>query len=180
MKRPLISQHCQLVTQELKLLTEWSGLNNSTIIFDTDLQGNGYGTLWRSVLNKKNLYFISFDNDNNVFGGYMNEIIKKTPFGITDDHSFIFSIMRNKEMKNVKYNIKRNRKHVNNAFSLHADDSFGYLYGFGYDILIYPIGGGNSYFKCDCYDYKGDVNALVDILYPLRFEIQRIVVVEMC
>ncbi|KAL7712470.1 TLDc domain-containing protein [Entamoeba marina] len=168
-----------LCNQIISIMKDWSGMVNYTIIFDSDVDGNGQKTLSQTILKKKNLYFLHFDNNNNIFGGYISSLIDRTCDYIKDNTSFLFSLMRNGQVKNTKYLINNNTK-----YSFWLCDSAVVLYEFGYssygfrDLCAYAIGNDQSYcFSCS-YNYNKEKNSLVEN-YPNRFEIQRILILEM-
>ncbi|KAL7721462.1 TLDc domain-containing protein [Entamoeba marina] len=82
-----------LLSSSIESLCKWSGKQHYNTIFDSKIDGDGKGIIEQRVMNKKNLYFISFDNENNVFGGYVSELINKKDemekFG-RDSYSDIF------------------------------------------------------------------------------------------
>ncbi|KAL7716463.1 TLDc domain-containing protein [Entamoeba marina] len=178
-----------IINNSIDLLKQWSNKTIFNIIFDSDIDGDGSkNALHNTVFNKNNLYFIHFDGDNNIFGGYISSKIDKSSESdndavdacIRDENSFIFSLMRNGKVNNKRYFMKRNCE--DEAFSLWVDDSCDALYTFGWDIAIYSIGNCNSlFFDCDYfrYDYKDDHTPLTDIVNMERFEVQRILVIQM-
>ncbi|KAL7717254.1 TLDc domain-containing protein [Entamoeba marina] len=154
-------------------LKEWSGKQICSIIFDSDIDGDGTNNvLMNKVMNKKNLYFISFDNENNVFGGYVDITIDTTGLYTTDPNSFTFSLIRNGKMKNIKYNIKND--HQLYAFYLRPNDFF-YTFGGSHDILVYKIGNSNSHCDPYSYEYNGEKHPFVDNFY---FITKRILVLK--
>ncbi|KAL7720955.1 TLDc domain-containing protein [Entamoeba marina] len=169
--------HSQLEIIELSVLKEWSQLDNATVLFDSDLKGNGFRTLDKTVFGKKNLYFITFDFNNNVYGGYLNTKVNSIDNWLQDDKSFVFSLMRNGEMKNRKYEIDLDA--VLYSFKIYSKDPDYVLYQFELgDISVTKIGLAQSYCGQTSYNYKGDKKALVDKFYP-PFGLQRIIIVEM-
>ncbi|KAL7715596.1 TLDc domain-containing protein [Entamoeba marina] len=156
-------------------LKEWSGKQKCSVIFDTKIDGYDGGVLKNKVINKKNLYFIHFNNKNNVFGGYVDNIIDKTRSWIKDSNAFLFSLIRNGEMKNIKYNIKRSKEQY--AFYLDVSD---YLYMFGSythsDIAIWRNNSSKSYCSPYSCGYNGENDRFVD---NSKFTTKRILVVQM-
>ncbi|KAL7715599.1 TLDc domain-containing protein [Entamoeba marina] len=164
----------------LKSLNKWSDKLSYTIIFDSDLNGNGKGVLEHHVKNKINLYFIVFDNENNVFGGYMNTLINKINSYIPDPDAFIFSLIRNGKIKNMKYDIKEGEK----CSAFYLDSNNNYLFRFGENgierhIIIPRIGFncGVSFRNIGKYKYNEEKHPLRDGTND--FPIQRILVLEM-
>ncbi|KAL7720408.1 TLDc domain-containing protein [Entamoeba marina] len=154
-------------------LKEWSGKQKCSIIFDSKIDGDGgNNVLMNKVMNKQNLYFISFDNQNNVFGGYVDTIINKTGDWITDPNAFVFSLIRNGKMKNIKYEIKNSQY----AFYSLSNDNQLYGIGGGHDIGIWKIGDSNSYCNPHSYEYNGEQHPIVD---KFNFTTKRILVIQM-
>ncbi|KAL7715602.1 TLDc domain-containing protein [Entamoeba marina] len=160
-------------------LIKWSDKSNYTILFDSDLDGDGKDVLHHKVFNKKNLYFIHFDNENNVFGGYMNEVINNKNSYINDPNSFVFSLIRNGVITNKKYDIKNDQQL--NAFDLQSD--YDYLYWFGYENgkfdMVIPKIGYFSATSCipNIYNYNEENQPLRD--EKTYFTMKRILVLEM-
>ncbi|KAL7720455.1 TLDc domain-containing protein [Entamoeba marina] len=184
-------------------LKKWSGKQHYNIIFDSKMDDQQ--ALEYKVFNKRNLYFISFDNENNVFGGYVNELINEKDDEITDPNAFVFSLIRNGTIKNMKYNIKKGVE--KNAFYLFSNNGCGptnnYLFKFGsissgtivksgyyrgkycncldddgHDISIKCIGRNNS-FSCNpvSYEYNGEQQPLRN--NSKNYIIKRVLILEM-
>ncbi|KAL7722955.1 TLDc domain-containing protein [Entamoeba marina] len=172
-----------VINNSMNLLKQWSNKNTFNIIFDSDIDGDGWNNvLYNKVFKKSNLYFISFDGNNNVYGGYLDTKIDKSGdwIWITDKNAFIFSLIRNGKVNNKKYFMKQGK---DQAIILWNNDPNGYLYQFGSDIGVYKMGSNyscctenNEY--CD-YEYNNDNKPLTDITLPNKFVVQRIVVIKM-
>ncbi|KAL7719776.1 TLDc domain-containing protein [Entamoeba marina] len=170
-----------VINDSLNVLKEWSVKNTFNIIFDSKFDGDGdKNVLHDIVLNKSNLYFTSFDGNNNVFGGYINNKIHGSGDFVHDENAFIFSLIKNGIVKNKKYSIKQDK---NKALCLWNNDLEGALYKFGSDICVWKVGKDQSWCRNNdknCwYNYEDDDKPFTDITYPKRFEIQRIVVIQM-
>ncbi|KAL7714730.1 TLDc domain-containing protein [Entamoeba marina] len=104
------------IVPSINKLKEWSDKQKCSVIFDSKLDGDGENNgFMNKVMNKQNLYFISFDNQNNVFGGYADNNINITDGSRTNPNAFTFSLIRNGNLENMKYNIKKEQE--NCAFS---------------------------------------------------------------
>ncbi|KAL7721687.1 TLDc domain-containing protein [Entamoeba marina] len=149
-----INKSTQLI-DSISSLKNWSNKDTFNVIFDSDIHGDGWSNnvLRDTVYRRSNLYFITFDINNNVFGGYLNKTINTIGCGIEDDNSFVFSLIRNG----------------------------GCLYAFGDDIHVQRINNDESYCKCDYYDYNNEQNPLINIITPpyQTFQTTRIIVIEM-
>ncbi|KAL7722954.1 hypothetical protein QTN25_000540 [Entamoeba marina] len=89
-----------IIINSINLLKQWSNQNTYNIIFDSKIDGDGWtdNILHDRVFNRSNVYFITFDTNNNVFGcfitkkidkscSYKSEERKKTTYyGITQTH----------------------------------------------------------------------------------------------
>ncbi|KAL7720442.1 TLDc domain-containing protein [Entamoeba marina] len=167
------------LNNSIELLIEWSGKPKYNIIFDSDLDGDGKLTLSWNVMNKKNLYLIHFDNENNVFGGYVNEVIDKKDGYINDPKSFVFSLIRNGKITNKKYDIDFERAGLSFAMQYNFDVLYWFGYGNGkFDLIIFKIGyiSENSCVT-NSYKYNGEKQPLRD--NTIGYIIQRILVLEM-
>ncbi|KAL7719445.1 TLDc domain-containing protein [Entamoeba marina] len=163
----------------INILKQWSNKTNFNVIFDSDVDGDGSNNvLNKIVMNKSNLYFITLDENNNVFGGYINvKIIELDEFSgfISDDNAFIFSLIKDGKVKNTKYSIKSD----DFALYLHRNDLNDYLYDFGDDICVNRIGNSKSYCQCGLYDYYIE-NPFIGSSHPINFfQTKRIIVIEM-
>ncbi|KAL7718457.1 TLDc domain-containing protein [Entamoeba marina] len=173
------SEELKEINASLEILYEWSDKHNFNIIFDSEKDGDGREVLANKVRNKKNLYFISFDNENNVFGGYLSEFINKTGW-IKDTSAFVFSLIRNGKIENMKYKIKDGQD--GNSFYLYTNCDllycFGYNDGRSYDVTVLKIGCSGAYFCNPCsYEYNGKQQPLRN--NTTNYIIKRIVVLEM-
>ncbi|KAL7721032.1 TLDc domain-containing protein [Entamoeba marina] len=158
------------------ILKYWSHSNQLSVIFDSDLHGNGYGTLFRAVYNKNNLYFIHFDNNDNIYGGYLFSTINKVNKFIEDPKAFVFSLVKNGDIKKETYLLTTQFK--TRAFCLFSENSNHLLLQFGCDICAYEINRNLSNCKPLCYDYNGIDTPFVGT--KNTFSLQRLIVVQMC
>ncbi|KAL7715595.1 TLDc domain-containing protein [Entamoeba marina] len=168
------------LNNSIQLLLEWSGKQNYNIIFDSKIHGDGGGVLENRVIHRKNLYFLTFDNENNVFGGYVDNIINKTNDWIKDSNPFVFSLIRNGKIKNIKYDIKKGKEQY--AFKLKSNSYELYRFGEdGYsDICVYEIGNNKSYCDYHSYEYNGEQNPSRDNYGGSNeFSMKRILVIQM-
>ncbi|KAL7714601.1 TLDc domain-containing protein [Entamoeba marina] len=161
--------------QEIDILKKWSNKKNYILLFDSDINGNGEGLLEKIVLHKNNLYFITIEDDDNVFGGYIFSKISHVNEKIYDPNSFVFSLLRKGIIKNSKYHIKG--RYVDRSFILFDNNDM--LYAFGNDIHISKLNTSLSYCKQRSYDYKKEINSLVDLSYPHALKLQRLLILQM-
>ncbi|KAL7715585.1 TLDc domain-containing protein [Entamoeba marina] len=163
------------------LLKQWVNKSIVNIIFDSDIDGNGSNkVLFNKVFGKSNLYFITFDENNNVFGGYIEKEINECDiYYIFDENSFIFSLIKNGKLKNKQYFMKQDKYE---AFLICENEMDGLLYIFGNEVFNeYPVGSTSShfYFNTSFYDFKEELNPITDIIYPYCFKVTRIMVIQM-
>ncbi|KAL7712468.1 TLDc domain-containing protein [Entamoeba marina] len=168
------------IEQQLSILRWWSGKNIYSIVFDSNIHGDGSNNvLLKKVINKSHLYFITFDDQQNVFGGYLNERISEYDVCIGDPNSFVFSLKRNDLQVQKKFLIHPNKHRKD--FKLFSNKPV--LYRFGTDggnckdITIHKVGEQKSYCLPYAYDYNGENQPLTDGNYC--FSAQRIIVIEM-
>ncbi|KAL7723015.1 TLDc domain-containing protein [Entamoeba marina] len=167
------------IEPSLIFLKEWSGFNHYSIIYDTDIDdGNSNECLIEKVKGKKNLYFISSDTSNNIYGGFVGEIINGNDIWIQDKNSFVFSLTRNGLIVNKKYSILNNYDD-HYAFKLFSYQNVLYCFGGGSDICIGYLNSSSSFCYPYFYSYDELERPLVDVRYPDTFYIQRIIVVQM-
>ncbi|KAL7715917.1 TLDc domain-containing protein [Entamoeba marina] len=170
----------QHIEKSMTTLQSWSGKRNCSVVFDSKVDSDLSQAFLSKVMNKSKLYFISFDDDNNVFGGYINTTVNSTEY-ITDKNAFVFSLLRKGELKYRRYKIKSGY-HKQNAFKVYPTNS-DYLYRFGYssdggDIDVFKINDPRSCCKPWSYEYKGTLKPLADDSTHC-FQVQRIVVLQM-
>ncbi|KAL7714425.1 TLDc domain-containing protein [Entamoeba marina] len=168
--------------QSINKMKEWSGKQHYNIIFDSKIHGNGSNNvLGDKVMNKKNLYFIHFDNRQNIYGGYVNELIDGYFKFINDPNAFVFSLKRNNQNTLKKYSIKQNQHH--HAFSLCSNQDLLYYFGITddskcTDITTLKIGDPHSYCDPYSYEYNGENKPLSDGSDNI-FTVERILVIQM-
>ncbi|KAL7722497.1 TLDc domain-containing protein [Entamoeba marina] len=163
----------------LNVLKEWSNMEHYHIIFDSDIDGDGYSnsTFINKAINKQNNYFISFDKEYNIFGGYLSSKINACNRFIGDKNVFVFSMLTNGVVDMKKFNIKKIRE--NNAFWLCYNNGFQGLYQFGHDIYVYGIGGATWCGYEDWVEYGEKKKPFANIEHPETFPVQRIIVLQM-
>ncbi|KAL7723018.1 TLDc domain-containing protein [Entamoeba marina] len=164
------------IEPSLIFLKEWSGFNHYSIIYDTDIDdGNSNECLIEKVKGKKNLYFISSDTSNNIYGGFVGEIITWTNFFISDHNSFVFSLTRNGLIVNKKFNIKP--EHKDSAFYLFQDKGWLYQFGSG-DIVVSKLKQQRSHCNTCHFNYNEEVKPLSEDSSHC-FTTKRVVVFQM-
>ncbi|KAL7722460.1 TLDc domain-containing protein [Entamoeba marina] len=175
-------EELQLLTDSINYLKEWSGKHEFNIIFDSRINGNGKQVLAIIVNNKNKLYFNYFDNNNNIFGGYINNTITPSKY-VNDPNAFVCSFVRNGLSKNKQYKIIKGKEEY--AFYLYSNSDVLYHFGacFGSierDISVNKIGDRKSYCDLGRYSYNGEQTPLRDNNHePNKLSIKRIVVIQM-
>ncbi|KAL7713190.1 TLDc domain-containing protein [Entamoeba marina] len=115
----------ELISLFVNSLKEWSNKDTITLLFDSDIDGYCREYFAHVVLNKRNLYFINYDDNENVFGGYLNAEITQPDTWIQDPNSFVFSLIRQGEFKNKRYFIQEIFQ--TKAFRLLLNNSLGFF-----------------------------------------------------
>ena len=168
-----VAYQTNLSWNEMKQLEEWTSLKCAEVLFDSDKDDwNPHKILNERIINKKQLLFVIEDEENNKFGGYLNETIDKIGYNkyITDSKAFLFSLQSNGRIKGMmKFEIKDS----SHAFVL-SNDGYSPLFWFGYgeDLKIYRKQyKTDSYCTQSSYEYHGNEKALCgkDKFIPKRF-----------
>ncbi|KAL7716402.1 TLDc domain-containing protein [Entamoeba marina] len=159
-------------------LRTWSGLNKCSLIFDSNTDGDDNQDLCNKLINKSKLYFINFDDDGNIFGGYFSGEISKINWWLPDPNAFVFSLFRNGRENQRMFKIKPQMQHA--AFFLYPKSDWLYCFGNGTrDMSICKIGNENSWCYPCYFDYEGVEKALTDYENVDEFPIRRFVVFQM-
>ncbi|KAL7720104.1 TLDc domain-containing protein [Entamoeba marina] len=166
-----------LINQSIKFLKEWSQHVKFSILYDTDIDGDSSSSLVNTVMYKKNLYFITIDDEGNVFGGFLDKEITTTNQTISDPKSFVFSLIRNHQPNYRKYNIRSSDGF--NAFVLYSNKQI--LYAFGHsirdDLVVFNTHSMFSYCKASLFDHKDGKNPLRESTHG--YYVRRVLVLEM-
>ncbi|KAL7718499.1 TLDc domain-containing protein [Entamoeba marina] len=156
------------VGKSLRALKHWFCLKTLNIIFDSDIDGDGSGNvLFNKVFGRRNLYFLTFDDNDNIFGGFVREYIDKFNYYLYGDDAFVFSLIKNGHQNNAQYRIGDEYK--NDAFILRSNVSkTDALYAFGYEIYVYSIGNPESEIFCE--EFGDEVSRYTKLAYGCRFD----------
>ncbi|KAL7714596.1 TLDc domain-containing protein [Entamoeba marina] len=172
------SSQQQIQNCHLEALKNWCGLNKIKVIFDSDIDGDGSGTLAKSIKGLGNLYFITFDDNNNVFGGFLSSMVKlkQEVVGlqipeVTDTNCFLFSLIRNGSTHLKKWPIDQYNARYAFSFNYHNVPNKE-LYAFGNTFKTYPIGKDSNYKACTFFLGRGPI-------VSDKCHIQRILVLKM-
>ncbi|KAL7721169.1 TLDc domain-containing protein [Entamoeba marina] len=132
---------CSNQTNVIQLLKNWCGLKDYSIIYDSDINNICKEYLTQTFLHKKNMIFIHFDDNNNVFGGYIHSEITCTNKWICDSNSFVFSLFRNGSLRNGHYPIKTSEK----KYAFYAQEGWDESFSMFVPNFYYEIGRGDIY-----------------------------------
>ncbi|KAL7715509.1 TLDc domain-containing protein [Entamoeba marina] len=131
------------IGNKIEDLKKWCGLQHSSVIFDSAIECTkdikDFNTLINSrVMNKKNLYFIHVDENDNVFGYFMFRKIQEVDVSIVDPDNFIFLLDTKRKVSvpkqwkcggNVKSGICLRKKNAClYSFGMFGDDGFVQIY----------------------------------------------------
>ncbi|KAL7713398.1 TLDc domain-containing protein [Entamoeba marina] len=76
-------------------LQKWSGMSQYDIVFDSEVDQDNTNAMFNSkVMNKSNLYFVTFDEFGNVFGSFIKDPISQIGSYNFDVNNFIFSLIQ--------------------------------------------------------------------------------------
>ncbi|KAL7713452.1 TLDc domain-containing protein [Entamoeba marina] len=160
-------------------LIEWSGFSDVEIIFDSNVDGSIGNNMFNSrIMNKKFLYFITFDEFGNVFGCYTsNRIVSVGHYNI-DSNGFIFALKKDGVDFQKRWFVKSSIK-SGIALASNKDD---HLFKFGttsngYSISNIHVQGSkchNLSLVCDSIS-NHDLNGTNDAI----FSVSRIIVIQM-
>ncbi|KAL7718264.1 hypothetical protein QTN25_004559 [Entamoeba marina] len=164
----------QFINASIRSLKMWSGKQYCKFIFDSE-KNHEISTLYECVNNKQNLYFISFDDEKNVFGGYVDTTINTFDNWITDPHAFTFSLIRDGKVNNKRYHIGNDKEQ--HAFMILQNNNCLYKFGKDHDLYVSKCETSDSCCSTSSYDYSDEVD-------PLRkdgdkFKTKRIIVIQM-
>ncbi|KAL7713729.1 hypothetical protein QTN25_008748 [Entamoeba marina] len=150
--------------QVFERLKGWCGLSCGNIIFDSDVDGENTKQLIRKVLQKKHLYFICFDEDGNVLGGYVNEETKKEVGRIA---------ISTYDKPNQMFRIKKNER------ALFMLDNPTWLIRLGDDICVWKTRSKSSWCIASRYDYGTNSDVWKNLRSEHDFRSERLVIIEM-
>ena len=174
----------------IEFIQHWSGTSNMNIVYDSDLFPNTVDSFMQSVSYKSKLYFINFDEFNNIFGCFTTKSITDVDSyqAINDPNHFLFSIYSNGRIKKPTRYFKREGRA--GGVKINSDITKGF-----YDIGSNGMGHGcctvgrpgdkKSWCHYFSHTYNGVYgNEITGTVwkYPnfQRFIINRVLIVEMC
>ncbi|KAL7713152.1 TLDc domain-containing protein [Entamoeba marina] len=168
----------QQIGLNIDTLNSWTETTKCSIVFDSNLDGIGTNNILSSRLfGKSKLCFISFDDDGNVFGGFLNTEIKKINSWISDTKAFVFSLYRNGDYSPTQYKVKKNKD--DNSFALYSNNDCLYQFGYFGDVYVWTIGINGSKCHQSDFEYQNNKICLNDKQDPETFITRRLVVLEM-
>ena len=115
------------VVNNISQLEEWSGLKDSTVLYDSDIDGKESSIFRKKIMKQSKLYFIVIDSNDNVFGHYHPGVIDTGDK--QDENIFLFTLNSNGRCEVKKFD-KKDR-----------------------DTGTY-IQGGNHYYSCSGYSTR--------------------------
>ncbi|KAL7720293.1 TLDc domain-containing protein [Entamoeba marina] len=162
------SSYEKQMLKSINSLKQWSNKTEINMIYDSDIDGDANVTLLKKVLNKKDLYFITLDENDNIFGGYITEKITQGNVFHRDNNSFNKHYLLSSEINSLAFcicdwNIDEER----------------ILYFFGNDLCIRETSSSLSYSDPHYFNYSDHNDYLVSHQFPNQFKVLRIVIAEM-
>ena len=146
-------------------------MNN--ILYDSDIDGKNSSIFRDKIINHNQLYFITIDSNNNVFGHYHSGIIDKIDSSIYDSNIFIFTLNSNGRsgVKKFDYQYEKAYTHIYKNNNYYFCDIYG----------IYQIDTNSSYIYSSIEDrYSGiEKTTLTGNYNPNHFTTKRIIVIQM-
>ncbi|KAL7718965.1 TLDc domain-containing protein [Entamoeba marina] len=177
-------EELKALKNSLEVIKKLCKSNDYVILFDSAEDGDGSNRVLRNkVFGKRKLCFLTWDNSDNCFGGYVRSTITtdNVQDNISDKNAFLFSLIRNGLIVKDKFKIKEGEE--DHAFYLMDGDGKS-LYGFGgiggcvRDVRIFSVGCEGSFFNSK-YFSSNENYSFVDVTYPDTFAVKRIIVIQM-
>ncbi|EDR27092.1 hypothetical protein EDI_135460 [Entamoeba dispar SAW760] len=164
------------------ILCEWSQKKDMKLIYDSlteEIVRNKVSRLEQLVIGKKNLFFIIFDSDENIFGGYIDKTIDELDYCIHSDTMFLFVLDSNGRFNSpTRFECNGSQKFV--MFSCKNE----WLLTFGYSVrwpeksdiaIIKSSTGKKNYCGTNGFEYCGAKNALCG---NYNFDMEQLLVFE--
>ncbi|KAL7720836.1 hypothetical protein QTN25_002052 [Entamoeba marina] len=163
------------VGKQIKTFQDWTSYRKCSVLYDSTTNGCEKGVIAKKIFGRSHLIFVHFDHIGNVFGGYVNTKVSKTEDTLTDPNTFLFTLKKNGKINPQKFHIMK--KWEDEAICVNRTSNL--VYNFGDDLHISQPGSGNSYVGQIHFNYKGIEKALTDVQYPDKFDVERIVILQM-
>jgi len=112
-----------IVSKNVDKLREWSGLKKLDVLYDSGSDEKSASTFHNRITNHSHLYFILFDEKQNVFGHYLQAQIPRDNKGkkIYDKNIFMFSLFSNGRIEPRKFDINYDKKYM---ISFNSEDFY--------------------------------------------------------
>ncbi|EKE39896.1 hypothetical protein ENUP19_0216G0031 [Entamoeba nuttalli] len=169
-----IDKEFRIIEEYYIYLQNWSNLNEYQILFDSFLDSQNQFN--DRVMNKRNLYFINFDEFGYVFGAFVSVPILETNKFISDPNHFIFSLKKS-IFKPMKWNPIGDNS--SNALFIYRNESYLYQVGHTGCFIIHQTGVSNSYCKNLQIAYLGAPSSLSNTESFEDFSVNRVIVIQM-
>ena len=94
-----------LLKQELTELLAWTGMDTYEILSEDKIFTPAH--VARTIINKNHIAIIIEDEENNRYGGYINEYTEETDTGVSDPQAFVFTLQVKGRKQCEKYPLRR-------------------------------------------------------------------------
>ena len=182
-QHPKIDNDKMIISRFKNKLVEWCGKPSLKLLFDSHnkpIMKNKTFDFEKIILNQKDLIYIIFDSENNIFGGYIDNPVEKLNTAIFSNKMFLFSL-RNEKKKDRP---KRFLPKENPLTFVVTNEDHGLLFSFGYnhqnfeqsDIVVAKHGvEERSFCGYGHFNYQGEKNSFTS--KPL-YEMRRVMVFQ--
>ncbi|ELP90362.1 hypothetical protein EIN_215150 [Entamoeba invadens IP1] len=127
------NQQYSQIASNMKLLSSWTELGWSHVVYDSNIAPKTNDTFISSILNRPNLLFINYDDKGNVFGVFVPMKIGYTNDWVIDGFHFVLSLESNGRYSEPIRWFKKTEVE-SGIFIFENDDR------------LYSVGNGNGFF----------------------------------
>ena len=165
----------------LSTLEEWCGMKYQCVIYDSDKDGQESSVFTNKILNKSNLYFINYDDNNCIYGGFQKSAIKKLNRHNLDNDYFLFTLNEfGQHGVEKKYSMLSTPKYpTKTGISVFKENDELYYFADGFGVYKSFLQKSYTY-QGVANQYEGAVKGCFNGKYdPNRFVVKRVLVIQM-
>ena len=122
------------IADKQNLLEKWSGRKIGKVVFDSDIDGDSNRVFSCRIKNKEHLYFLCFDNQQNIFGGYFDDKITTLKEWNFSENQFLFTFNKFGKHNAVDEHLCQKYEQIGRkGIFIHQDDNdrlFNFYCGF--------------------------------------------------